>query len=193
MNREDSVKVWDVPVRLFHWMLVLSFTLAYLTADFHVIFIHVWLGYFLCFLLLARIFWGFFGSRYARFSSFLFSKGETIEYIHSLIKNNPRHYLGHNPAGALMVFALLALLGGVFLSGLMTLAVIDFEGPLLFLVNQLDDDASYMVRHLHSWLVDAALILIPMHLLGVAVGSLQHKENLVRAMITGWKNTHSSL
>ncbi|KAF0204111.1 MAG: Cytochrome b/b6 [Gallionellaceae bacterium] len=187
-DSEKSVKVWDVPVRLFHWTLVLSFTAAYLTAEFHIGFLHTLIGYFLCVLVLARVFWGFAGNRYARFSSFIFSPQETIAYLRSLREGSPKHYLGHNPAGALMVFALLGLLALIFLSGLTTLAVIDFEGPLLFLIDYFDDDASYVARHLHGWLVDAALILIPLHLLGVAAGSIQHKENLVRAMFTGKKN-----
>lgn len=187
-DSEKSVKVWDVPVRLFHWTLVLSFTAAYLTAEFHVGFLHTLIGYFLCVLVLARVFWGFKGNQYARFSSFIFSPQETIAYLRSLREGSPKHYLGHNPAGALMVFALLGLLALIFVSGLTTLAVIDFEGPLLFLIDYFDDNASYIVRHLHGWLVDAALILIPLHLLGVASGSIQHKENLVRAMITGKKN-----
>jgi len=119
-NHSAPVKVWDIPVRLFHWTLVLSFTLAYLTAEFHVGFIHVWLGYFLIALIVARVVWGFAGSQYARFSSFIFSPTETLAYVQSLAKNNPKHYLGHNPAGALMVFALLALLAMIFLSGLVT-------------------------------------------------------------------------
>jgi cytochrome b len=109
-----------------------------------------------------------------------------------MLHNNPRHYFGHNPAGALMVFALLGLLLMIFITGLITLAVIDYEGPLLFLTDYFSDEASYAVRHLHIWLIDFALVMIPLHLLGVAAGSIQHKENLVRAMITGKKKNISS-
>jgi cytochrome b len=192
MNNNEIVKVWDVPTRLFHWTLVLSFASAYLTAEFHVGFLHTLIGYFLCVLLLARVVWGFAGNQYARFKSFIFSPQETLAYLRSLVKNNPRHYFGHNPAGALMVFGLLALLLLIFLTGLVTLAVIDFEGPLLFLADSFDDEASYAVRHLHGWLINIALVMIPLHLLGVLVGSIQHKENLVRAMVTGKKESISS-
>lgn len=187
-NNAEIVKVWDLPVRLFHWSLVLSFVLAYLTAEFHIGFLHTLIGYFLCFLLVARLFWGFAGNQYARFRSFIFSPAETTEYMRSMLRNNPRHYLGHNPAGALMVFALLGLLALIFLTGLVTLATIDFEGPLLFLIDYVDDETSYAVRHLHNWLVNIALVAIPLHLLGVVAGTIQHKENLVRAMVTGNKN-----
>jgi len=184
---EVNVKVWDLPTRLFHWALVLGFISAYLTAEFHLGFIHTFIGYFLCLLLVARIIWGFVGNQYARFKSFIFSPQETLTYLHGMLHNNPRHYLGHNPAGALMVFGLLTLLALIMITGLVTLALIDFEGPLLFLIDYFDDEVSYAIRHLHGLLIDIALVIIPLHLLGVAAGSLQHKENLVRAMITGKK------
>jgi cytochrome b len=167
--------------------LVISFAAAYLTAEFHFGYFHSLIGYFLCFLLLARLVLGFTGNQYARFQSFIFSPLETKEYLRAMLKNNPRHYLGHNPAGALMVFVLLGLLLTILLSGLITLAAIDYEGPLLFLANLLSDEASYAFRHLHRWLINLALVMITLHLIGVVAGSVQHKENLVRAMITGKK------
>ena len=189
---EVNVKVWDLPTRLFHWTLVFSFMCAYLTAEFHFGFIHTWIGYFLCLLLLVRVVLGFTGNQFARFNSFIFSPQETIAYLRAMLQNNPKHYFGHNPAGALMVFALLGLLALIFITGLMTLAVIDYEGPLLFLTDYFSDEASYAVHHLHKWLIDIALVMIPLHLLGVAAGSIQHKENLVRAMITGKKKQIAS-
>ncbi len=183
----EQVKVWDVPVRLFHWSLVLGFVLAYLTAEAGILDVHVLIGYFLIALLLFRVFWGFAGNQYARFKSFVFSPQETVAYIRSLRSGHPVHYYGHNPAGALMVFGLLALLAAIFMSGLVTLAVIDYEGPLLFLANQVSDDTSYFFRHAHDFFVDVALVLIPLHLLGVVAGTIQHKESLVKAMVTGMK------
>jgi cytochrome b len=187
MIDETNVKVWDIPTRLFHWALVFSCVIAYLTAEFHFGYFHSLIGYFLCFLLLARVILGFAGNQYARFRSFIFTPQETIEYLRAMTRNKPRHYFGHNPAGALMVFALLGLLLMILLTGLITLAVIDYEGPLLFLANLLSDDTSYTFRHLHSWLINIVLVMILLHLAGVAAGSVQHKENLVRAMITGKK------
>jgi len=192
-NEAQAVKVWDIPTRLFHWTLVLSFTLAYFSAEFHIGFIHTLIGYFLCGLLVARLIWGFVGNKYARFSSFIFSPQETLSYVRDMRQNTPKHYFGHNPAGALMVFALLGLLLLILLSGLFTLASIDFEGPLLFLTGGFDDATSYLMHDVHGWLVDLALILIPLHLLGVAAGSIQHKENLVRAMFTGKKQAAEHL
>ncbi len=184
---QNTVKVWDVPVRLFHWTLVVGFAMAYLTAENQVKEVHVLIGYGLCLLLIARLLWGFVGSRYARFSSFVFSPAETLNYLRSMKQGRPKHYYGHNPAGALMVFALLGVLATIFASGLSSLAVIDFEGPLLVLVDYVDDETSYLLRDIHEFFPVVALVLIPLHLLGVVGGSLQHKENLVRAMITGRK------
>ncbi len=184
-----KVKVWDLPIRLFHWTLVAGFASAYLTAEFHYKDIHTLIGYALCVLLAARIYWGFFGSQYARFSSFIFSPGETLAYMRSMFGRHPvKHYFGHNPAGALMVFALLGLLALIFAAGLMTLAVIDFEGPLLGLALKIDDDTSYAIREFHELLSNVALALVALHLMGVVGGSIQHKENLVRAMVTGKKD-----
>jgi cytochrome b len=184
----DMVKVWDLPIRLFHWILVAGFASAYLTAKFHYGDIHALIGYGLCILLVARIFWGFFGSRYARFGSFLFSRGETVAYMRSMFGKHPiKHYFGHNPAGALMVFALLGLLGLIFTTGLITLSLIDFEGPLLVLVHYASDQTSYAIREVHEFLSNAALALVALHFMGVVGGSWQHGENLVRAMITGKK------
>ncbi|MHB1116322.1 cytochrome b/b6 domain-containing protein [Sideroxydans sp.] len=182
-----QVKVWDVPVRVFHWMLVAGFVTAYLSAEMHKMGLHVWVGYTLVALLLFRVVWGFTGNQYARFKSFIFTLQETLAYVRGIRSGHAKHYYGHNPAGALMVFALLAVLLAIFGSGLVTLAVIDFEGPLLFLANEVSDETAYLFRDAHDWMVNIALILIPLHLLGVVSGSLQHKENLVRAMVTGMK------
>ncbi|HEY5994354.1 MAG TPA: cytochrome b/b6 domain-containing protein [Gallionellaceae bacterium] len=187
-----TIKVWDLPTRLFHWTLVLGFASAYLTAEYHYGDIHTLIGYGLCILLAARVYMGLFGSRYTRFSSFIFSPGETIAYMRSMFGKHPvKHYLGHNPAGALMVFSLLGVLTAIFTTGLLTLATIDFEGPLLALERHFSDEASYAVRELHEFLSNATLALVVLHLGGVVGGSIQHGENLVRAMITGNKREPS--
>lgn len=184
---QATVKVWDLLVRVFHWSMVAGFAFAYWTAENRLAVLHVLLGYALCSLFVLRLIWGFVGSRYARFTSFIFSPAETLAYVRSVRAGHPRHYYGHNPAGALMVFALLAVAGGLFLSGMLTLGFIDFEGPFAGFANDVSDETSYLMHEIHELLFDAALVLIPLHLLGVVSGSMQHKENLVRAMITGKK------
>lgn len=186
-----TVKVWDLFVRCFHWTMALGFAAAYLSGEAHVSMIHVIVGYALCVLLAARVFWGFKGGNYARFRSFVFPVGETLAYLRGMLKGHPRHYFGHNPAGALMVFALLGFLALLFASGLLTLGTIDFEGPLAFLANRVSDETSYMFRHLHEFLPAVGLVLVFLHVLGVVAGSIQHNENLVRAMLTGKKKAPS--
>lgn len=182
-----TLRVWDGFVRLFHWILVLGFAIAFISGEVHASKLHALVGYTLSVLLLARFYWGFRGSHYARFRSFTFSASETSAYVRSLRSGQPRHYFGHNPAGALMVFALLVAVSLLLLTGLATFAVIDFDGPLLFLANSVSDETSYTLRKLHKLLPPVALGLVGVHLLGVVSGCLMHKENLVRAMITGNK------
>jgi len=182
-----TVKVWDRFIRFFHWSLALGFAAAFISGELHAAAIHVLVGYALCALLMARTYWGFKGSEYARFSSFVFPFSETLVYMRSMLKGHPRHYSGHNPAGALMVFALLGLLALILATGLLTLGTIDYEGPLEFLANRVSDETSYTFHHIHELIPNIGLVAVALHLLGVVVGSIQHNENLVRAMITGRK------
>ncbi len=187
----STVKVWDLFIRCFHWIMALGFAAAYISGEVHISMIHVLVGYVLCVLLAARVFWGLKGSKYARFRSFVFPVGETLAYLRGMLKGHPQHYFGHNPAGALMVFALLGFLALLLASGLLTLGTIGFEGPLAFLANRVSDETSYAFRHLHEFLPAVGLVLVFLHVLGVVAGSIQHNENLVRAMLTGKKKTPS--
>jgi cytochrome b len=191
VDQAATIKVWDRFLRFFHWTLVLCFATAFISGEANASTLHVLVGYVLCVLLAARVYWGFKGSEYARFRAFIYPISEALEYLRSMLKGNPKHYYGHNPAGALMVFTMFGLLAVIFISGLLTLGTIDFEGPLVFLANRVSDEASYVFRHLHEFLPPVALGLVLLHLLGVLVGSIQHKENLVRAMLTGKKSPPS--
>lgn len=191
MNNIKEIKVWDLPIRLFHWTLVLGFATAFVSGEVDASEIHIWVGYALCALLAGRIYWGFKGNEYARFRSFIFSVSETLDYLRSMCTGHPKHYFGHNPAGALMVFALLGLVTLIIATGLVTLSVIDFEGPLLFLANSVSDETSYAFRRYHLSLPIIGLVFVLLHILGVVAGSIQHKENLVRAMLTGKKKSLS--
>ena len=170
MNRR--ILVWDVPTRVFHWLQALSFGAAYLTAfsermrNYHVAF-----GYILLGLLVFRLLWGFVGTRYARFRSFLFDPKQIAVYLLAMFKGKPAHYLGHNPAGSLSVWLLLAL--GLFIGVTGVLA--------------LQDDASDLVVDLHGVATNVMLGVIALHLAGVLMSSILHRENLVRAMVTGTK------
>lgn len=172
MPNEAKVLVWDIPTRVFHWLLAASFLGAWLTAESeHWRLIHNTLGYTLFGLIGFRLIWGLAGSRYARFKSFLFGPAETWAYIKAMLANRPGHYLGHNPAGALAIFGLLAL-------GLLAAATgmaMDYEL------------AGEWVEEFHEAAANGMLVLVLAHIAGVVIGSLQHRENLARAMVTGYK------
>jgi cytochrome b len=169
----QRILVWDIPTRVFHWLLVLSFVGAYLTAESELDRdIHVVLGYTLLGLIAFRLLWGFFGTRYAQFRSFLFKPGEIAAYSLSLLKGKPTHYVGHNPLGSVSVWLLLGLgiLSGV--SGVMSFQ--DIGGDAM--------------EELHEFTSNAMLAVVLIHIAGVVVSSVLHRENLVRSMVTGFKS-----
>lgn len=167
-----TVKVWDLPTRVFHWLLALSFAGAYLTSESeHYRDVHVMFGYSLAGLIGFRLVWGLIGSRYARFSSFLYSPARVVEYLKSLRTSSPKHYLGHNPAGAVAIFLLLAL-------GLMTAA----SGFATY-----QEIGGEWLGELHEGAANTMMALVAVHIAGVAVSSFLHRENLVRSMISGNK------
>lgn len=168
----QKILVWDLPTRTFHWLQALSFLGAYITSDSEKYRdIHVTLGYILFGLIAFRLVWGFAGTRYAKFSSFLFKPSQIVKYLLSLVKGNSEHFVGHNPIGSVAIWLLLSL-------GL-TLGV---SGVLL-----LQDDVADVVEKIHDLATDAMLVVVFIHLAGVFMSSILHKENLVRAMITGFK------
>lgn len=172
-----KVLVWDLPTRTFHWLQALCFLGAYLTSDSEKTRdLHVALGYILFALIVFRLLWGFIGTRYARFSSFLFKPSEIIAYMVSLFKGKSEHFVGHNPVGSVAIWLLLSL-------GL-TLGV---TGVML-----LQDDVADVVEEIHGYATNAMLAVVFVHLLGVFMSSFLHKENLVRAMITGYKPADSA-
>ncbi|RMF13677.1 MAG: cytochrome B [Gammaproteobacteria bacterium] len=184
---QARIHVWDIVVRVFHWGTVGLFAALFVTGEGRDADIHAQLGYALGTLLFIRVIWGFVGTHHARFRNFLAGPQETICYLKSLANGRPKHYTGHNPAGAAMVVALLLALTGLIVSGLFMEGGIEFEGPLSGLGTQLSDNQIHWVREIHESLVILTLGLISLHIAGVIVASLQHNENLVHAMITGYK------
>ncbi len=125
----NEIRVWDPLVRIFHWSLVLAFAIAYLTGEDDSS-LHIWSGYAVLGLISFRVVWGFIGTRYARFSDFVYSPKTVIRYLKHLVANRPEHYVGHNPAGGWMVILMLTSLFVVTVSGLKLYAVEDGLGPL---------------------------------------------------------------
>ena len=170
--RSSKIRVWDAPVRVFHWLLVLSFAGAYLSAESETWrLLHVTLGYTLGGLLLFRLVWGVVGTRYARFSQFVRGPGAVLRYLQSIKAKQPEHHLGHNPAGAVAIVLLMALGMLVAATGYATY----------------NDLGPGWLAELHDLAANAMLLVVAGHLVGVVTASLQHRENLVRAMVTGFK------
>ena len=184
----SKVRVWDRFVRFFHWTLAASFAASYWSAKAGKSELHAVLGYFVAGLLVARVFWGFYGSNFARFSDFVHSPAIVWSYLRAIAAGHPRRFLGHNPAGGYMAIALLSALGIVCVTGLSVFAVIDFDGPLTGLLI-VSDRTAYVLEDVHALAVNVVLVMIAIHLIGVIAASFQHRENIVRAMITGFKES----
>ena len=166
------VFVWDLPVRLFHWLLAGAFTGALLTAESERIRVtHVRLGYAIAGLVLFRIVWGFAGNRYARFSSFVTGPSAVWRYLRAVPTASAEHHIGHNPAGAAVILGLLSLALATGLAGWLGY----------------EELAGEWVTEVHELSAYAMLALVGMHVAGVLLASLRHRENLVAAMVTGWK------
>lgn len=166
------ILVWDLPTRWFHWLLALSFTGAWLTAESERYRdLHVMLGYSLLGLIAFRLVWGFVGSRYARFSEFMRSPVAAMRYLKSLVSGQPEHYVGHNPAGAIAILLLLLLGIASGVTGWMT-------------YNELGGE---WLEEGHELFSNLMLAVVGLHIAGVIAGSLAHRENLARAMVTGYK------
>lgn len=183
MVEAKCVRVWDPLLRLFHWLLVLTFGLSWFTQEQNYA-LHLLAGYAVLALLLFRLAWGLIGGHYARFRSFRFGPTTTLHYVTDMLRLKPPRYLGHNPAGALLVLVLLAGLLVISLSGVALDAAENRAGPLaatrLFLYTDI-------IQEIHVWSTHIVLALIAIHLAGVLFSSLVHKENLLRAMIDGIK------
>jgi cytochrome b len=176
-SKPDYVTVWDLPIRLVHWLIALCFTGAYITAESeNWRLLHVTLGYTMGGLIVFRVIWGLVGTRYARFSEFVRSPSAVLRYLRSLFTKSPEHFTGHNPAGAIAVLLLLGL-------G----AAISVSGYALY-----NDLAGEWVEEVHELLANAMLAIVLIHIAAVLISSHLHKENLPLAMITGKKRRIAS-
>ena len=170
--RPAMVRVWDPFVRIFHWSLVGLFAFAWATGD-EWGKAHELAGYVIAGLVALRVIWGFVGPAHARFSDFIRSPVVTIRFLADTMRMKARRYIGHNPAGGMMVLALLAMIAVIATTGYMmtTNAYWGVE----------------WVEEVHEGAVNITLGLVVLHVAGVIFAGIEHKENLVKAMITGWK------
>jgi cytochrome b len=184
-ERSGQVRVWDAFVRVAHWLLVAGFFLAYFTED-DLLTAHVWAGYLVGVIVLLRVVWGFVGPEYARFSSFVCGPGKAVGYLVGLLRRRAARYLGHSPAGGAMVILLLICLAATVWSGLTVYAYDQGAGPLARIFAQGGAEEEFW-EELHELLANFTLVLVGLHIAGVALASFAHRENLVRAMLSGYK------
>lgn len=167
-----TVKVWDPFVRVFHWSLASLFLIAYLTGD-EIEKVHIAAGYTIGGLVALRTVWGFVGPKHARFANFVRSPRVVLAYMRDVALLRAPRYIGHNPAGGAMIVALLVMLAATAATGF-----------------SLTTDAFWGVRwikEVHEAFANLTVGLVVLHVLGVVVASFEHKENLVKAMVTGRK------
>jgi cytochrome b len=179
------VRVWDWSTRLFHWAVVSLVSFSWYTGDQGLMTPHVWSGLALLTLLLFRIVWGLLGSTTARFSDFVAGPGEVSNYFKALMNDSKPLYAGHNPAGGLMVIALIAVLLAQAATGLFSNDGIRFNGPLALWVST---DMSDRLTELHGILFNVILSLVWIHLVAVFFYLFVQGENLVKPMMTGYKH-----
>ncbi len=166
------ILVWDAPVRICHWLIALCFAGAYMTAESDALrLVHVTFGYTLGGLVAFRFLWGLAGTRHARFQSFVHGPRSALRYLRTLASGRPEHHVGHNPAGALAIVALLGLAVALVGSGWATYH--ELAGP--------------WTEDLHEGVANTMLGLVGLHVVAVLASARLHRENLVRAMIDGHK------
>ncbi|RDV03223.1 cytochrome b/b6 domain-containing protein [Undibacter mobilis] len=167
-----TVKVWDPLVRIAHWSLATLFLVAYATGD-DIETVHIAAGYTIAALVTLRVIWGVIGPQHARFRNFVRSPAVTFAYLRDVVLFRAPRYIGHNPAGGAMIVALLTLITGSCITGVM-----------------MTTDAywgSKILEEVHEIFANLTLGLVVFHVLGVLLASFEHRENLVKAMFTGRK------
>lgn len=182
---QQEIRVWDIFVRVFHWTLVVAFTVAWLSGE-ESTSLHVNAGYLVLGLILLRVVWGFIGTRYARFSEFVYRPATVKAFIKDTAGLRAQRYLGHNPAGGWMVVLMLVMLLLISVTGMGVYGIEEHAGPLAMLAGQPEivEDA---LEELHEGLANFMLLLVLIHIAGVLVESFIQGENLVKAMLTGRK------
>lgn len=178
--------VWDLPLRITHWLLVLAVLGSYVSYKLGLAYFkyHVWCGYTVLMLAAFRILWGVLGTRHARFASFVRGPAATLRHAADLARGRARRHAGHNPLGAWMVLALLGGLLAQALTGLFSNDEIASTGPLYGTVS---NALSLKLTSVHRLLFDGLAVAIALHVAAVLAYQLLKKDPLIRAMFTGRK------
>jgi cytochrome b len=187
-----QVRIWDLPTRLFHWLLVLLIICAWVSFEFSEVvgdgelLWHRMNGYAILILVIWRLLWGLVGSPASRFANFISWPWSAARYGLDLVRGRDRHFLGHNPLGAYMIIALLALVG---LQGVLGLYSTEHNsvtwGPLGVVVS---DKLSATLTKWHVWMFENVLIIfIAAHIAANVLYRIVKKDRLIEAMVTGSK------
>lgn len=190
-SNTHMIKVWDPLVRIFHWTLVVSFFTAYITEE-DFLPVHSFAGYTLLALIILRIAWGLIGTRHARFSDFIYSPETIKQFIKDTLTFRAKRYLGHNPAGGAMILLMIVCLLITSVTGIAVYGAEEQLGPMASWFSQSHGFWGEAFEELHEFFANFSLLLVFIHVSGVIVESLIHKENLVRSMITGLKPSDSN-
>ncbi|MDH5445095.1 MAG: cytochrome b/b6 domain-containing protein [Gammaproteobacteria bacterium] len=190
MSELNKLKVWDPLVRVFHWTLVLAFFVAFITEE-DFLDIHVFAGYLILLLLVIRVVWGFVGTHYARFSEFVYRPTVVMQFVKDTLALKAKRYIGHNPAGGAMIIALMVSLVITGFTGLLVYAAAEHAGPLVGWFTSKGGFWAEAWEEVHEFFANFTMFLVVVHVIGVLLESLVHGENLVTAMITGFKSRHS--
>lgn len=179
MKAENNVLIWDIPTRIFHWLLVGGFVaatfMAFVFGEHSPLFpYHAIIGLILGAMVVLRVIWGFVGTKYARFTSFSFSPGAVFNYVTEVLRGVAPPHVGHNPGSAYAIFAMLAMMVGLPLSGIMM-----GRGGEAF-------------EEVHEFFAYAMILVAAVHILGVVLHTIRHKENITASMIHGRKTTDPS-
>jgi cytochrome b len=187
-----SARIWDLPVRLFHWLLVLLVIFQFYSGNVggNLMRWHMFSGYTILTLVIFRLGWGLAGSTTARFSHFLAGPRAALTFARRLLSRAPAPHAGHNPLGGWMIVALLLVLAVQAGSGLFANDDIATEGPLAVLVSKATSDGLTAVHH---WTRNVLLLLIALHVCAVLYHWLVKKEDLIGGMFTGVRRLPSEL
>ena len=184
--RASGIRIWDLPTRLFHWLLVVLIVLLYATGDYGLLDMnwHFWFGYATVALLIFRLLWGFLGSQTSRFASFVRGPRAVVSYVRESYSAAAHSVIGHNPLGGWSVIALLVCVMVQAISGLFSSDEIEADGPL---VSRVSNYSVRLMTRVHHWNQNLLLLLVALHVGAILIYLLVKHDNLVVPMITGRK------
>ena len=185
------VRVWDLPTRLFHWVLVALIAVLFASSEFQLLDMrwHIWSGYAVLVLLVFRVLWGLFGSQTSRFAEFVRGPSAIFAYIRSLFSTNPKVSIGHNALGGWSVMALLLCVLAQTVTGLFSSDEVEFDGPF---VEKVSVRTVKLMTRLHHWNESVLVVLMTVHIVAVLVYLIVKRENLIAPMISGEKRVDAA-